>query len=113
MPQYGFHVQIQGENNDWSWNNHCQIGNYYDNCEVDEMTDVGYNSRGLELYDGGGFSIMEDWEQVCQEDFYDDNKCGVNVYIEVVEFIDDGSGGHVYSNTFSPRVDVTSSRLNH
>ncbi|MBR60837.1 MAG: hypothetical protein CMA84_06435 [Euryarchaeota archaeon] len=109
MPQYGFHVQIQGENNDWSWNNHCQIGNYYDNCEVDEMTDVGYNSRGLELYDGGGFSIMEDswwsWQQVCQEDwYYDDNKCGVNVYIEVVEFIDDGSGGHVYSdhlNTFS------------
>ena len=52
---------------------------------------------------------MEDswwsWEQVCQEDwYYDDNKCGVNVYIEVVEFIDDGSGGHVYSdnlNTFS------------
>ncbi len=102
MPQYGFHIQIQGEDNSWSWNNHCQIGNYDEQCEVLE-TNVGYNSRGLELYDGGGFSIMEDswstWNQVCLEDsYYADGKCGVNVYISVVEFMDDGNGGNVYSN---------------
>ena len=101
LPEYGFRVQIEGEYSGWSWSD-CQIGNYNNHCEVDEMTNVGYNSRGLELYDGGGFSIMEDswsWNQVCLEDsYYADGKCGVWVYISVVEFMDDGSGGHVHSN---------------
>lgn len=104
MPQYGFQIEIEGEDDGWDWNNHyCRIGNYNNDCEVDEMTNVGYNSRGLELYDGGGFSIMEDswytWIQVCLEDsYYADGKCGVNVYITVVEFMDDGNGGYVYSD---------------
>ena len=109
MPQYGFHISIQGENNGWTYNRDCEIGNWNYNCEVDETLTLGSNSRGLELYGGGGFTIMEDgwysWDQVCLEHwYYDGNSCGVYVNIQVVEFIDDGNGVYFHSNhlhTFS------------
>ena len=112
LPNYGFSIHIQSEQSDWNWGNDCRISQYYSDCELDEMVNAGYNSRGLELYDGGEFSIMEDlwyWGQICQENwYYDDGTCGVTVEITVVEFIDSNSG-YVYANhlnTFYYNLDL-------
>ena len=111
MPNYGLHINIfSSEDGDYG---SCQIGNYYNNCEIDDITNAGYNSRGLEFYDGAEFTIMEDswyyWNQVCLDNsYYADNTCNLNVEIWVVEFIED-NGGYIYSNhlnTFYFSLDI-------
>ena len=113
MPNYGLRINIFSSE-DTSWNyGECQISDYFNNCEIDDITNAGYNSRGLELYDGAEFTIMEDswyyWNQVCLDNsYYADNTCNLNVEIRVVEFIEN-NGGYVYSNhlnTFYFNLDI-------